>query len=162
MSRSGPSRRSSWMRGRYGESSGLDDPLMTLIADRYRTVGLLGSGAMAEVYEVVDESRGATLALKRLLPERVNSRAATLLLQREYETLTQLSHPLIIRSFDYGFDGHLPFYTMERLVGQSVSERSPLPWQTAASLLRDVASALALLHSRRLVHRDVSSRNVCC
>ena len=29
-------------------------------------------------------------------------------------------------------------------------------------LLRDVASALALIHSRRLLHRDVSPRNVCC
>lgn len=131
------------------------------IAERYRIVGLLGSGAMAEVYEVVDESRGAVLALKRLRSERSKSRTARILLQREYETLTQLLHPLIIRAYDYGVDGDLPFYTMERLVGRNVNDLAPLPWLSVASLLRDVASALSLVHSRKLVHRDVSSRNVC-
>src|SRR6185503_16889119 len=95
------------------------------------------------------------------LPERASSQTATVLLKREYETLTQLSHPLIIRAFAYGVDGDLPFYTMERLVGQSVNDISPLPWREVASILRDVASALSLVHSRKLVHRDVSARNVC-
>ena len=131
------------------------------IAGRYRIVGVLGGGAMAEVFEVVDESRGVTVALKRLLPDRGSGRTATLLFQREYETLTQLSHPLIVRAFEYGIDGSLPFYTMERLVGRNLSDLSPMPWRAAASLLRDVASALSLVHSRKLVHRDVSSRNVC-
>src|SRR5262249_6229777 len=133
---------------------------MTHIANRYRVVGVLGSGAMAEVYEVVDESRNTVLALKRLLPERARNRAMRTFLQREYETLSLLSHPLIIRAFDYGHDGELPFYTMERLVGQNLSDLGPLPWQAVASILRDVASALSLVHSRKLVHRDVSARNV--
>ncbi|HVU02593.1 MAG TPA: protein kinase [Polyangiaceae bacterium] len=134
---------------------------MSSVGDRYRIVSLLGSGSMAEVFEVVDESRGVTLALKRLLPDRAGNRAATLLLRREYETLTELSHPLIIRAFDYGQDGRLPCYTMERLSGQSLAELSPLAPAESIRLVRDVASALALVHSRKLVHRDVSSRNVC-
>lgn len=116
---------------------------------------------MAAVYEVLDESTGETLALKRLLPERLEGRSGALGLQREYDTLVRLSHPLIIRAFDYGVDGRLPFYTMERLRGESVSGQGALPWRDAAALVRDVASALALVHSRKLVHRDVSSRNVC-
>lgn len=57
------------------------------IAGRYEIVGLLGRGAMAEGYEVLDVGSGAVLALKRLLPERAGSRSATLFLKREYETL---------------------------------------------------------------------------
>src|SRR5262245_30384896 len=108
------------------------------IADRYRIVGVLGRGAMAEVFEVVDETSGAVLALKRLLPQQSGSRSATLMLKREYETLTQLSHPLIIRAFDYGVDADRPFYTMECLVGRSLGQIAPLPFRSVASLLRDV------------------------
>ena len=132
-----------------------------MIARRYRVQAVLGSGAMAQVYDVIDETTGEARALKRLLPDRVEGKFGALGLQREYDTLTRLSHPLIIRAFDYGVDGRLPFYTMERLTGESVAGLAPLPWKDAMSLVRDVASALALVHSRKLVHRDVSTRNVC-
>ena len=98
---------------------------------------------------------------KRLLPEQAKRRATALLFQREYNTLAQLSHPLIIRAFDYGVDADTPYYTMELLSGENLRHLAPLPWKEAASLIRDVASALALVHSRRLIHRDVSPRNVC-
>ena len=51
---------------------------------------------------------------------------------------------------------------MELLDGQDLRELAPLPWREACALLRDVASSLALLHARRLLHRDVSPRNVRC
>ena len=35
-----------------------------------------------------------------------------------------------------------------------------MPWKEACALSYDVASSLALLHSRRLVHRDVTPRNI--
>ncbi|HEY6558467.1 MAG TPA: protein kinase [Polyangiaceae bacterium] len=121
---------------------------------------LLGTGGMACVYEVVDDERNTTVALKRLLPESARDRRATLLFRREYATLTQLVHPFIVRAYDYGVDGDLPYYTMELLSGDDLRALAPLPWQSACSLLRDVASALSLVHSRRLLHRDVTTRNV--
>ena len=51
---------------------------------------------------------------------------------------------------------------MELLDGSDLRERGQLPWREACALLRDVASSLAILHSRRLLHRDVSARNVRC
>src|SRR5690606_23638104 len=39
-------------------------------------------------------------------------------------------------------------------------QSSPLPLYRACAVLREVASALALLHARRLVHRDISPVNV--
>src|ERR1051325_11525088 len=132
-----------------------------LFANRYRMKRLIGEGGMAAVYEVVDEKTGTNVALKQLLPEQARRRATSLLFQREWSTLAQLSHPLIIRAFDYGVDGEIPYYTMELLAGENLRTLAPRPWREAAALIRDVASALALVHSRRLVHRDVSPRNVC-
>jgi tetratricopeptide (TPR) repeat protein len=128
-----------------------------LIAGRYRVVRPLGRGGNARVFEVIDEMTEARLALKLLLAEEGARQHVRDLFQREFNTLAQLAHPLIVRVFDYGLD-ETPYYTMELIVGQSLRER--LPWAEACSLLRDVASALSLVHSRRLVHRDVTHRNV--
>jgi hypothetical protein len=130
------------------------------IARRYRIERLVGRGGMARVYEVTDESTGARVALKRLAPS-ANEKHAALLFQREYNTLAELAHPLIVRAYDYGFDEDVPYYTMELIVGQNLRTLAPLPWREACSVIRDVASALAIVHSRRLVHRDVTARNVC-
>ncbi len=112
------------------------------------------------MYEVVDVTQGRTLALKRLLPSVVDKPGATSRFRREYASLAQLTHPLIIRAHDYAVDGELPYYTMDLLSGDDLVALGPIAWKEACSLLRDVASALALVHSRRLVHRDVTARNV--
>jgi hypothetical protein len=129
---------------------------------RYALGSLLGQGGVASVHEAVDLATGHRIALKRLLPEadprrRVRNEE---LFQREYHTLAQLAHPRIVEVHDYGIDAAGAFYTMELLDGGDLQQLAPLPWRTACSIARDVASALSLLHSRRLVHRDVSPRNV--
>jgi len=51
---------------------------------------------------------------------------------------------------------------MELLEGEELGKMAPTHWQRACSLLRDIASSLAIIHSRRMVHRDLSTRNVRC
>ena len=87
---------------------------------------------------------------------------ASELFEREFRTLVQLSHPRVIEVYDYGIGDAGPYYTMELLDGSDLRELSPLPWRRACELVFDVCSSLALLHSRRLVHRDISPRNVRC
>ena len=45
---------------------------------------------------------------------------------------------------------------------RSARARAASPWQRACAIARDVCSVLSLLHSRRLVYRDLSPRNVRC
>jgi hypothetical protein len=126
----------------------------------YRVLRLLGAGGMAEVYEVASAHGGPSLAMKRLLPEAARRPGVELLFRREYASLAQFAHPLIIKAHDYGIAAGTPYYTMDLLSGDDLRALAPLPWREACALARDVASALALVHSRRLVHRDVSARNV--
>jgi tetratricopeptide (TPR) repeat protein/tRNA A-37 threonylcarbamoyl transferase component Bud32 len=132
-----------------------------VIAGRYHVEQVLGRGGMGAVYRVKDERSGAVVALKRGFardPRKAASRQA--LLEREYHTLAQLAHPRIIEVYDYGVDERGPYYTMELLDGCDLGEQSRMPWREACAVLCDVASSLAILHSRGLVHRDVSTRNV--
>jgi tetratricopeptide (TPR) repeat protein len=134
-----------------------------LIAERYEVLDLIGEGGMATIHRVVDSTTQTQLALKQLRPsdgEGNDLRVAHF--EREFVTLKQLAHPRIIRVYDFGFDGERPYYTMELLDGQDARELAPLDWNIACALLRDVASSLALVHSRRLVYRDLSPRNVRC
>lgn len=136
-----------------------------LVAERYRVQELIGRGGVGEVYRVHDLRSGGSLALKCLIPEKVSHHSAQLMqemLAREYRTLAELKHPSVVEVFEYGEFESRPFYTMELLQGQDLQELAPLPWQRACAYLRDIASCLALLHSRRLLYRDVSPRNVRC
>ena len=134
-----------------------------VISGRYRVHHALGKGGMGSVYAVIDSSTERRMALKYLKREAVEEEGpAAALFQREYHTLVHLRHPRVIEVYDYGVEGGRPYYTMELLDGSDLRELAPLPWRRACEVLRDVASSLALLHSRRMLHRDLSPRNVRC
>ena len=134
------------------------------IAGRYTLEQLLGRGGMSAVYRARDTRTGQKLALKRGLPAGARSaRRQRELLEREFNVLSQLAHPCIIEVYDYGVDDRgSAYYTMELLDGADLHHAGVLPWARVCSLLRDVTSSLSILHSRGLVHRDVSARNVRC
>src|SRR6185503_18206685 len=129
------------------------------IAGRYAVESTLGEGGMGAVLQVRDLRDGRRIALKRL---RAKHGAALLLFQREYFTLAELAHPRIIEVYDYGIDEDGAYYTMELLDGADLREKKRLGWEQVCRLVCDVASSLAILHSRGLLHRDVSPRNIRC
>ncbi len=135
------------------------------IAGRYRIERTLGQGGMAIVYLVHDITNQKMVALKRLSiqnqdPDKYNHLAE--LFEHEYYTLTQLSHPHVVEVYDFGRDESAPYYTMELLEGGDLRDLSPLDWARACAVMYDVCSVLSLLHSRHLIHRDLTPRNVHC
>lgn len=129
---------------------------------RYDLGEVIAAGGMGTVYRAHDKLGQRMVAYKRMSPPAAAQHARYgALFQREFDTLAQLAHPHIVEVYDYGFDPHGPYYTMELLAADSLSKLTPLPFAEAARLLRELASALALLHARGLVHRDLSPRNVC-
>jgi hypothetical protein len=137
---------------------------MEAIGGRYRLEGVLGEGGMAVVYRALDLASQKHIALKQMRsPDKARRRAQlTELFEREYLTLAQLAHPRVVEVYDYGLDARGPYYTMELLDGGDLQQLAPLDWRRACALARDVCSALSLLHSRRLVYRDLSPRNIRC
>jgi hypothetical protein len=131
-------------------------------AGRYELIGEIGAGGMGSVYRARDPGTGGVVALKQLSGKNAGDKRAMLeaLFEREYHTLVRLKHPRIIEVYDYGVAERGPYYTMELLDGADLQQLAPLPYRDACRHLRDVASSLALIHGHRLLHRDVSPRNV--
>jgi tRNA A-37 threonylcarbamoyl transferase component Bud32 len=141
-----------------------DPAAFAIVADRYELQRDLGRGGMATIHEVVDRASGARLALKRLLraDDGADQEHLEVLFEQEFHTLSQLAHPRVVRVHDFMRFDDVAFYTMELLDGGDLTDLAPLPWRRVCALLIDVCSALSLLHSRRLVHRDLTPRNVRC
>ena len=129
---------------------------------RYAVTSELGRGGMGAVYRATDLRTGRDVALKRLRLSEDAKRNGKYVefFHQEFRTLAQLAHPNVVAVHDFGADEHGPYYTMELLEGEDLHALAPLPWGEACALMRDVCSAVALLHSRRLLHRDLSPRNV--
>ncbi|HVW24436.1 MAG TPA: serine/threonine-protein kinase [Polyangiaceae bacterium] len=132
------------------------------LAERYEVLQPLGRGGMASVYRARDDATGNTVALKVLAVDKGSQLAVRSieLFEREFHTLVQLAHPRIVRAYDYGVDGEQPYYAMELLDGGDLRELSPLPWPEVCTIAYEICSALSLLHSRGVVHRDLTPRNI--
>ena len=140
------------------QSGGAAAPLEArLIAGRYRVLSLLGQGGMGAVYAAVDTTTGKRVAVKTTASHA--SPTVVELFKREFQTLHGLRHPNIVEVYDFGID-ETPYYTMELLEGRDLGRAAPLPWPEVCSYLRQVATLLGLLHARRLLHRDITPRNL--
>ena len=135
-----------------------------IFAERYRIDRLLGRGGMAIADEVTDLQTGKRVALKRMLAENPEHESEIEhLFEREYFALSQLEHPRVVQVYDFARDEcGRPYYTMELLDGGDLRDLAPLSYTKLCPLLADVCSALSLLQSRRLVHRDITPRNILC
>ncbi|MCP3956245.1 MAG: hypothetical protein GY719_00140, partial [bacterium] len=90
----------------------------TLLAGRYRIVGLLGRGGMGEVYRAEDLKLGEPVALKFLPAELSLDGAALARFHREVRVARQIAHRNVCRVFDIGEAGGLHFLSMEYIDGE--------------------------------------------
>ena len=133
------------------------------IADRYRLLERIGSGGMAEVFRAHDELLGRDVALKVFRREFAS--ADDLRRQKgEVRLLANLSHPALVTLFDTTSDDEgRGVLVLEFVDGTDAGARlkeGPLPEAAVAALAVDVARALAYIHGRGVVHRDIAPANI--
>lgn len=126
----------------------------------------LGSGASGEVFRVLGDD-GREKAVK-VLGSGGFSRLERLRFLREFEVLSQLDHPHVLRVFE--FNEQIPCFTMELVNGVTLEkwlkDRGPQglleepDWTAFQQLVMQILEALGALHQAGIIHRDLKPANL--
>jgi len=135
-----------------------------IISGKYKVLEKVGVGGMATVYKAEQINLEKIVALKIIHPNLVYDKESVFRFQREAKDLAKLNHDNIVAVYDFGSDDHYHYICMEYLDGRSLSdiikERNPLSVNEAFAYIEPIIDALAYLHEKALVHRDISSFNI--
>ena len=93
----------------------------TMLAGRYRIVGLLGRGGMGEVYRAEDLKLGQPVALKFLSKEVTDHADRLARFHQEVRLARQVSHPNVCRVHDIAETGGQHFLSMEYIDGEDLA-----------------------------------------
>ena len=143
----------------------IDDNLVgTIVANRYKILGLLGSGGMGTVYQATHLHMNKTLALKVLHPDQASTENSRLRFQQECEASAKLVHQNLVPVHDYGYlDSGQPYIVMDYVCGQPLSDlikQGPLPQDRALNIFCQITDALGAAHRMGVIHRDLKPSNV--
>lgn len=132
-----------------------------LVADRYRLVNQLGSGAHGEVWLAEDIELHPQVALKRVHtddPRPLAERERTL--RREARMLAQLNHPNAVTVHNIVVDSGELWLVMEYVPAGSLADLGPVPLQRAAFLAAQLVDVLVAMQRRGMLHCDIKPSNV--
>jgi len=126
---------------------------------RYVLHERLGTGGQGEVWRAHDPQRGLDIALKILHPAAGRSAAAWAALVHEYESVSRLDHPGILKVFAPERDGATLLLPMELGSGDLRRLRGA-GYLAVVPVLLEIAQALEHAHERGVIHRDLKPGNV--
>ncbi|HEX8581794.1 MAG TPA: serine/threonine-protein kinase, partial [Acidimicrobiales bacterium] len=139
----------------------------TVLAGRYRIEREIERGGFATVYLASDlRLHGKRVAVKVLSPAMGVDEAFRERFVRESAMAVELDdHPGIVPVYDAGEDDDGSLYLVMRYIegtdlNRAINRYGPVPADTMASILDQVAGALDVAHAAGLVHRDVKPGNI--
>jgi beta-lactam-binding protein with PASTA domain/tRNA A-37 threonylcarbamoyl transferase component Bud32 len=136
----------------------------SVIDGRYRIVGHVGSGGMADVYRAEDTHLGRPVALKLLYRRFAQDTEFVERFRREASSAAALQHPNVVSVYDRGeYDGTY-YIAMEFCEGSSLKEliarEAPMDCARAIALTKKILLAARFAHRRGVIHRDLKPHNV--
>jgi serine/threonine protein kinase len=131
----------------------------------YRFVRTIHPGATSVVMEVEDAT-GRRFALKQLLASRAQEREERRAFEHEAKLGMELRHPNLVRVFEYVKDPVQPYFVMDNFTSYHLKlpiacpSRYPMPKAQLHRIVSQAAQALAYMHDKGWVHRDVKPENI--
>ena len=135
----------------------------------YRILRQLGVGGMGQVYEAEHVALGVKRALKVFSTASEHSEFLRKRFVAEGRILADLQHPRIVRVYDLVVDedSDMAYFEMDLVLSPNgqpctladrlqigVSEEEIVGW------FKDICEGLAYIHSRGVIHRDISLDNI--
>ncbi|HEX5581658.1 MAG TPA: serine/threonine-protein kinase, partial [Gemmatimonadaceae bacterium] len=148
------------------ETFGPRSTALAALGARYDVERELGRGGMAVVYLARERQGGRRVAIKLISARYSGDAEAVHRFAREARTAAALQHPNIVRTLaieELGAGDALAIVTAfvpGDTLRDVLASAGAFSFDRAASVLRDVAAALAHAHEMRIVHRDVKPENI--
>ncbi len=146
------------------DANALRDRVTAAFGDHYLVEQEVGRGGMAVVYAATDVRLQRVVALKVLPPELAFRSDVRERFVREAQTAARLNHPHIVPIYAVHEHAGLVCFAMSLVTGESLAARiarEPRPsFEFIASILEQVADALAYAHAAAVVHRDIKPDNI--
>ncbi len=137
--------------------------LRDALRPRYELGDLVATGGMATVYRAVPADGGDPVAVKVMHPHL----AATLAIERfqqEVAIIRATVHPRIVPLLETGQAGHLLYYLMPYVEGETLQARLDrdrrLTPADAVGVTLDLLEGLECAHARGVLHRDIKPENI--
>jgi serine/threonine protein kinase len=178
-SREGTTNERSKSGDKSGERSGERAADKTPNFGRFRLLGRIGEGGMAEVYRAVmtgPEGFERELVLKRILPRLSDTGDFKTMFIREAKISALLLHPNIVQIYEFGEADGAYFIAMESVQGVTLREalntlrkdQRAMPHMVAADVTRQICVGLDYAHTLHgpdgaaleIVHQDISPTNI--
>lgn len=136
----------------------------SVVAGRYEILSVLGAGGMGRVFKARDAKLGELVALKvlhedaRAFPDHLER------VKNEIRLARKITHPNVLRTYDYGEHDGVPYISMEYVRGLTLAyllrQTRGVPYPAGLFLARQVSAGLAAVHGVGILHRDIKPANL--
>ncbi|SBO17592.1 Stk1 family PASTA domain-containing Ser/Thr kinase [Carnobacterium divergens] len=134
------------------------------LSGRYKIIGTVGGGGMANVYLAHDLILDRDVAVKVLRYDFREDQDVIRRFQREALSATELVHPNIVSVYDVGEEDNSQYIVMEYVKGTDLKKYIhnyfPIPYQKVIDMMEQILSAVADAHHNRIIHRDLKPQNI--
>lgn len=147
---------------------------------RYKIEKTLGEGGFGITYKGTDSTNSMGVAIKELWPEKAIRQGNTITwpssifpqikqqqlskFQLEANYLSKCVHPNIAKVYDWFEENNSAYIVMEFISGKSLDqvwyEEKPLSEERVKGYIIEIASALKIVHTNNLLHRDIKPQNI--
>lgn len=143
---------------------GSDIALGTVFGGRYEILSELGAGGMGVVYKARDLELDDLVAIKMLRGAAMMDAEQLDRLKSELKLARKITHPNVLRTFDFGDHEGRPYISMEYVRGMTlrylIKQAGRIPFSAGLRIAKQLCAGLGAAHEVGVLHRDIKPENL--